>query len=489
MPLQLTNTLTRAKQVFEPIDPKNVRMYVCGPTVYDLAHIGNARPVVVFDVLFRLLRHIYGAEHVTYARNITDVDDKIINAARESGEAIDAITTRTAKAFHDDMAALGALPPTVEPRATQHIPQMIALIERLIARGHAYAADGHVLFSVPSDENYGALSRRDRDEMIAGARVEVAPYKRDPADFVLWKPSTPEQPGWPSPWPNEWGGRGRPGWHIECSAMSAAHLGETFDIHGGGQDLIFPHHENELAQSTCGTDGQFARYWMHNGYVVVGGEKMSKSLGNFFTVRQLLEADDWPGEAHKKGEAIRLTLLSAHYRQPLDFASEKLADAKAQLNRLYGALRHASGVKPAKGKAPPGVLAALKDDLNTPLALAELHELAGELNKARDNMAKADLEGQLLAGGALLGLLQANPEIWFKGVSIKVPTGQLKITGHEPTVTVGPSEEEIEKLISNRTAARKARNFAEADRIRDELAAKGIVLEDSGAGTSWRRAG
>ena len=492
MPLQLTNTLTRAKQVFEPIDPKNVRMYVCGPTVYDFAHIGNARPVVVFDVLFRLLRHIYGAEHVTYARNITDVDDKIINAARESGEAIDAITTRTAKAFHDDMAALGALPPTVEPRATQHIPQMIALIERLIARGHAYVAPegagGHVLFSVSSDKDYGKLSRRDRDEMIAGARVEVAPYKRDPADFVLWKPSTPEQPGWPSPWPNEWGGRGRPGWHIECSAMSAAHLGETFDIHGGGQDLIFPHHENELAQSTCGTDGQFARYWMHNGYVVLRGEKMAKSVGNVVTVRQLLEADDWPGEAHKKGEAIRLTLLSAHYRQPLDFASEKLADAKAQLDRLYGALRHAGGVKPARGKAPPGVVGALKDDLNTPLALAELHELAGALNKAEDDLAKADLAGQLRSGGALLGLLQQDTEAWFKGVASASDTALVTIS--ERVVVRKESEADyIERKIAERNAARKARNFAEADRIRDELAAKGIVLEDSTAGTTWRRAG
>ncbi|MGF1608865.1 MAG: cysteine--tRNA ligase [Kiloniellales bacterium] len=470
MPLQLTNTLTRKKQVFEPIDPQNVRLYVCGPTVYDFAHIGNARPVVVFDVLFRLLRQLYGAGHVTYARNITDVDDKIINAARESGEPIDAITARTTKAFHDDMAALGALEPTVEPRATQHIPQMIALIERLIERGHAYSAPegvgGHVLFSVPSDEDYGVLSRRNRDEMIAGARVDVAPYKKDPADFVLWKPSTAEQPGWDSPW-----GRGRPGWHIECSAMSAAHLGETFDIHGGGQDLIFPHHENELAQSTCGTDGKFARTWMHNGYVIVGGEKMSKSLGNFFTVRQLLEEDDWPGEAHKKGEAIRLTLLSAHYRQPLDFTRDKLADAKAQLDRLYGALRHASDVKPAKGELPAGVVAALKDDLNTPLALAQLHELAGELNKAKDDLAKADLGGQLRAGCALLGLLDKNAEDWFQGGG-----------GDQDAA-------EIESLITARNDARKAKNFAEADRIRDELAAKGIVLEDSAGGTTWRRAG
>ncbi|MDH3476590.1 MAG: cysteine--tRNA ligase, partial [Rhodospirillales bacterium] len=296
MTLQIYDTLTRGKQVFAPLDPANVRVYVCGPTVYDLAHIGNARPVVVFDVLFRLLRHLYGPGHVTYARNITDVEDKIIKAAAENDEPIDHLTARTAEAFHQDMAALGALEPSVEPRATRHIPQMIALIEALIERGHAYAADGHVLFDVPSDPDYGKLSRRSREEQIDGARVEVAPYKKDPADFVLWKPSTPEQPGWDSPW-----GRGRPGWHIECSAMSAEHLGGSFDIHGGGQDLIFPHHENEIAQSTCGNPAEgFATYWMHNGYVVVEGEKMSKSLGNFFTVRQLLEEG-------VRGEVIRLT--------------------------------------------------------------------------------------------------------------------------------------------------------------------------------------
>ncbi|MCG8357599.1 MAG: cysteine--tRNA ligase, partial [Kiloniellales bacterium] len=352
MTLQLYNTLARAKQRFEPLDSSNVRMYVCGPTVYDFAHIGNARPVVVFDVLFRLLRHLYGEERVTYARNITDVEDKIIKAAQENGEPIDTLTARTTEAFHRDMAALGALEPSVEPRATQTIPEMIAIIERLIGRGHAYAAEGHVLFSVPSMADYGRLSGRDREEMIAGARVEVAPYKRDPADFVLWKPSTAEQPGWDGPW-----GRGRPGWHIECSAMSAKHLGETFDIHGGGQDLIFPHHENEIAQSLCGTDGEFAKLWMHNGYVIVNGEKMSKSLGNFFTVRQLLD-EGWPGEA------LRLTLLSAHYRQPLDFTREKVAEAKAQLDRLYGALRHAPDGEDDRD-APSALVSALEDDLNT----------------------------------------------------------------------------------------------------------------------------
>ena len=459
MTLQLYDTLTRAKQAFVPIDSGNVRMYVCGPTVYDFAHIGNARPVVVFDVLFRLLRLIYGVEHVTYARNITDVEDKIIKAAEDNGEAIDDLTARTTEAFHRDMAALCALEPSVEPRATRTIPEMISIIERLIERGHAYVAEGHVLFSVPSMADYGRLSRRDREEMIAGARVEVAPYKQDPADFVLWKPSTPEQPGWDSPW-----GRGRPGWHIECSAMSAKHLGETFDIHGGGQDLIFPHHENEIAQSLCGTDGDFARLWMHNGYVIVGGEKMSKSLGNFFTVRELLE-EGYPGEA------IRLALLSGHYRQPLDITPEKIVEAKAQLDRLYGALRHAAAEETAAGEAPEALRAALEDDLNTPLALAELHEVATELNKAEAASDRARLKGALLDGGALLGLLQQDPEAWFQGA------------GAEAEVA------EIEALITARTAARKARDFAEADRIRHELQGRGILLEDGPGGTTWKRAG
>ncbi len=458
MTLQLHNTLTRRKEAFAPLDPENVRLYVCGPTVYDFAHIGNARPVVVFDVLFRLLKQLYGAGQVTYARNITDVEDKIIKAAQENGEAIEALTARTTDAFHQDMAALGALPPSIEPRATDHIPQMVAMIETLIAKGHAYAAEGHVLFNVPSMADYGQLSGRDREEMIAGARVEVAPYKKDPADFVLWKPSTPEQPGWDSPW-----GRGRPGWHIECSAMSEAHLGQVFDIHAGGQDLIFPHHENEIAQSRCshGT-ALMAKVWMHNGYVVVGGKKMSKSLGNFFTVRELLE-EGYPGEA------IRLTLLSGHYRQPLDVTREKIEEAKAQLDRLYGALRHAGEVQAGPADAPDAMLAALEDDLNTPQALAELHEVAGALNKAADPNEKARLEGQLLAGGALLGLLEADPEAWFQGGS-----GSL-------------SANEIEARIEARKQARKAKDFAEADRIRDDLAAQGILLEDGPEGTTWKR--
>ncbi len=458
MTLQLHNTLTRRKEAFAPLDPENVRLYVCGPTVYDFAHIGNARPVVVFDVLFRLLKQLYGAGQVTYARNITDVEDKIIKAAQENGEAIEALTARTTDAFHQDMAALGALPPSIEPRATDHIPQMVAMIETLIAKGHAYAAEGHVLFNVPSMADYGQLSGRDREEMIAGARVEVAPYKKDPADFVLWKPSTPEQPGWDSPW-----GRGRPGWHIECSAMSEAHLGQVFDIHAGGQDLIFPHHENEIAQSRCshGT-ALMAKVWMHNGYVVVGGKKMSKSLGNFFTVRELLE-EGYPGEA------IRLTLLSGHYRQPLDVTREKIEETKAQLDRLYGALRHAGEVQAGPAEAPDAMLAALEDDLNTPQALAELHEIAGALNKAADPNEKARLEGQLLAGGALLGLLEADPEAWFQGGS-----GSL-------------SANEIEARIEARKQARKAKDFAESDRIRDDLAAQGILLEDGPEGTTWKR--
>lgn len=457
--LQFHNTLTRRKERFEPIDPANVRLYVCGPTVYDFAHIGNARPVVAFDVLFRLLRHVYGDDHVTYARNITDVDDKIIQAAKETGEPIESITARTAQAYHDDMDALGALRPSIEPRATQHIGRMIAMTEALIEKGHAYAAEGHVLFSVTSMADYGELSRLDRDALIAGARVDVAPYKKDPADFVLWKPSTTEQPGWDSPW-----GRGRPGWHIECSAMAEEHLGDVFDIHGGGLDLVFPHHENEIAQSRCahGTQ-QMARVWMHNGYVVVNGEKMSKSLGNFFTVRQLLEEG-------LRGEAIRLALLSGHYRAPLDITREKIAESKGQLDRLYGALR---GLAVDENAEPPAaVLAALADDLNTPLAIAELHELATEMNKAKDEDQRETLAGELLAGATLLGLLQDDPDAWFKGEAAEG----------------GLSAEDIEAMIAARIEARKAKDFAEADRLRDDLLARGITLEDGPGGTTWRRA-
>ena len=454
MVLTLYNTLSRRKEPFEPLDAKNVRMYVCGPTVYDFAHIGNARPVIVFDVLYRLLRATYGASHVRYVRNITDVDDKINAAAQTNKESIRVLTDRTAKAFHEDIEALGCLPPDVEPRATEYVAQMIAMIERLLASDHAYVADGHVLFAVQSDPDYGKLSRRNRDEMIAGARVEVAPYKRDPADFVLWKPSSPDLPGWDSPW-----GRGRPGWHIECSAMSEAHLGESFDIHGGGLDLIFPHHENEIAQSECVHGGKpFVRYWVHNGFVTVEGAKMAKSAGNFRTIRDVL--------AKAPGEAARLAMLMGHYRDPLDWTSDRLAQAKQGLDRFYLGLRGAGAG--TQGSIPERVQAALDDDLNTPLAITVLYELLADLNKASSSTEKARLKGELLAGGAVLGLLQQDPEAWLKGSA--------------------EGDEEIEKLIAARNAARKARNFAEADRIRTELALKGILLEDGSGGTTWRRA-
>ena len=465
MQISLHNTMSRHHEALQPIDPKNVRMYVCGPTVYDRAHIGNARPVVVFDTLFRLLRHAYGEQHVTYVRNITDVEDKIIAAAAENGENIDVLTRRTTEAYHADMAALNALPPSQEPRATAHIAGMVAMIGQLIARGHAYEAQGHVLFDVPSMQTYGELSRRSLDDMIAGARVEVAPYKKSPADFVLWKPSDAAQPGWDSPW-----GRGRPGWHIECSAMAEAAFGITFDIHGGGIDLIFPHHENEIAQSVCAHDGApLARLWMHNGFVQVNGEKMSKSLGNFFTVRDLLDEGF-------KGEAIRLALLSAHYRQPLDFTREGLREATQQLDRFYLALKRAGegamSQGPGAGQASPDLLAALADDLNTPLALSHLHEAATRLNRATDPQEMAEARSELLAGGALLGLLNQRPVEWLQAASSK-----------------GLDAEEIEAQIGERIAARKARNFARADEIRDYLASQGIVLEDGPKGTSWRRSG
>jgi cysteinyl-tRNA synthetase len=458
MDLKITNTLTRDKESFAPIDPSNVRVYVCGPTVYDYAHVGNARPAVVFDVLIRVLRRLYGPAHVKHVSNITDIEDKIMDRSKETGEPIESLTRRTTDAYNADMAAIGVSQPDVQPRATGHVRQMIEMMETLIARGHAYAAEGHVLFSVPSMAEYGRLSRRDRDEMVAGARIEVAPYKQDPADFVLWKPSADDQPGWDSPW-----GRGRPGWHIECSAMAAEHLGEVFDIHGGGLDLIFPHHENEIAQSRC-TFGHdtMAQYWMHNGFVTVEGEKMSKSLGNFYTVHDLLE--DWPGET------IRLLLLSAHYRQPLDFSKAGLREAKAQLDRLYGALRTAEAVRTVDETVPEDIMAALCDDLNTPLAVSRLHEAAGRLNRATTDVERAAAKTALLAGGLVLGLLQGDPEAWFQG-------------------EVGDEAGEIDALIQARADARKAKNFADADRIRDALKARGIELEDGPQGTTWKRAG
>jgi cysteinyl-tRNA synthetase len=458
VPLDLFNTLTRRKEHFEPQVAGKVGLYVCGPTVYDYAHIGNARPVVVFDVLYRLLKHLY--PEVRYVRNITDVDDKIIDRASQSGEQIDSVTARTTEAYHQDMAALNALPPDIEPRATRHIAQMVRMIGKLIDQGNAYEADGHVLFSVPSMPDYGMLSRRSRDELIAGARVEVAPYKRDPADFVLWKPSSDDIPGWPSPW-----GRGRPGWHIECSAMAAEHLGETFDIHGGGLDLIFPHHENEIAQSVCSHGGApLARYWVHNGFLTVEGEKMSKSLGNFFTVRDLL--GQFPGEA------IRLTLLGAHYRQPLDFTRDLLRQSKGNLDRWYNALRCAEEA-PSDAEVPFEVLAALEDDLNTPMAISHVHALATALNKATDPLEKAELKGKLMAAGRLLGILQQDPVAWFQGDAGDAATDDASA---------------IDDLIERRKEARKSKNFAEADRIRKELTDMGIVLEDGPSGTTWKRA-
>ncbi|HEV2303087.1 MAG TPA: cysteine--tRNA ligase, partial [Stellaceae bacterium] len=397
MPLTLYSSLTHRKEAFQPLDPARVRMYVCGPTVYDRAHIGNARAVVVFDQLYRILREEYGAEHVVYVRNITDVEDKIIDAARRNNEPIAALTARTTADFHADMAALGALPPSIEPLATEYISAMIALIERLIAAGHAYEAQGHVLFAVATAPDYGKLARRSREEMLAGARVEVAPYKRDPGDFVLWKPSPPELPGWESPW-----GRGRPGWHIECSAMSEANLGESFDIHGGGLDLIFPHHENEIAQSEAAHRGHvFARVWMHNEMLTVDGVKMSKSLGNIVTVREVLEKG-------APGEAVRLALLSTHYRDPLDWTDEKLRQARASLDRFYRALSlPRDPVFERFGEAEEAlrpVKEALADDLNTPLAVAGLHELAGAVNRTASDAARSALQNALERGGRLMGL-------------------------------------------------------------------------------------
>ena len=453
--LRIYDTLTREKQVFEPIDPNNVRLYVCGPTVYDYAHVGHARRVVVFVPLVRVLRHLY--PHVTYVRNVTDVDDKINERARQSGEPISEVTKRTHQAYLDDMGALNAAKPDIEPRATDHIPEMIAMCESLIEQGFAYAAEGHVLFSVDKYEDYGKFSRRDRKEMIAGARVEVAPYKKDPADFVLWKPSDDDTPGWESPW-----GRGRPGWHIECSAMSTRYLGENFDIHGGGQDLVFPHHENEIAQSCCANQGSsYAKYWMHNGHLMVEGEKMSKSLGNFVTVHDLLE--NWPGEA------IRLAMLGTHYHQPINWTEDNLRQAKEALDRFYTALRQTPDVKPENVPVPASVLNALCDDLNTPLAIAEFHELVTELNKATKKYDKAEAKGRVLAAAELLGILENDPEDWFTGSADEDEAA------------------EIDDLIAQRAEAKKNRDFATADKIRNDLIARGILLEDFKEGTSWKR--
>ncbi|MGE4327997.1 MAG: cysteine--tRNA ligase [Pseudodonghicola sp.] len=444
--IKLHNTKTRRKEVFTPIDPNNVRMYVCGPTVYDRAHLGNARPVVVFDVLYRLLRHVYGADHVTYVRNFTDVDDKIIKRAEESGRPIDLITAETTQWFLDDMGALGALEPNAMPRATQYIPQMIAMIEALIAGGHAYAAEGHVLFSVDSYKTYGALSGRSVEDMIAGARVEVAPYKRDPMDFVLWKPAKADEPGWDSPW-----GRGRPGWHIECSAMSYELLGDSFDIHGGGNDLMFPHHENEIAQSCCAhPEGHFANYWLHNEMLQVEGKKMSKSLGNFFTVHDLL-AKGVPGEV------IRFVFLSTHYRKPMDWTEKKAEEAAATLRNWRGLLE---GAEPTGPDAE--LVEMITDDLNTAGAIARLHAMAKEIaaNPQKDCFFE---KGTMLASARLMGLLTAELGAWAE-------TGSVDLSAHEA------------RLGAARQAAMESKDFSEVDRLKAAYLAAGLEVRMSKAG-------
>lgn len=457
MTLKLYNTLSGRKEVFEPLLPDTVTMYVCGPTVYNLAHIGNARPVVVFDTLFRLLQTHY--DTVIYARNITDVDDKIIAAAREGQRSIESVTEEFTAKYREDMAQLNALPPTLEPHATHNIDAMIALTTTLLQKGHAYEAQGHVLFAVESMADYGRLSGRSLDDMLAGARVEVADYKRHPGDFVLWKPAAAEDPGWDSPW-----GRGRPGWHLECSAMIRAHLGDTIDIHGGGRDLIFPHHENEIAQSRCAHGGDYVRYWMHNAYLDIDGEKMSKSLGNFRTVRDLLQS--------YRGEVLRFALLSAQYRSPLNFSAELLDQAQATLDSLYSTLREVQDVDVDMevNLADEPFYAALNDDLNTPVAIAEIHALAKQLHKAAASE-KSALKGRILAAGNLLGILQQDAVEWLQGAA---SSDAISATA-------------IEALIGERQAAKLAKDYARADAVREDLLAQGVVLEDSREGTKWKR--
>ena len=457
MSLKIYNTMSGAKEEFEPLVADTVTMYVCGPTVYNLAHIGNARPVVVFDTLFRLLQTQYGS--VTYARNITDVDDKIIAAAKEGDRSIESVTDEYTAKYREDMAELNALPPSLEPHATHNIDAMIALTSTLIEKGHAYESQGHVLFAVESMEDYGKLSNRSIDDMLAGARVQVADYKRHPGDFVLWKPADITDPGWDSPW-----GRGRPGWHLECSAMIRAHLGETIDIHGGGRDLIFPHHENEIAQSRCAHGGDYVKYWMHNAYLDIDGEKMSKSLGNFRTVRDLLQS--------YRGEVLRFALLSAHYRSPLNFSVELLEQAQSNLDGFYGTLREVADIELDVDVplADEPFYQALNDDLNTPLAIAELHALAKQLNKAAVED-KPQLKARITAAGNLLGILGQDPDEWLQG----------------DAAADAISAEAIETLIQERVDAKANRNFARADEIRDSLLSEGVVLEDSREGTQWKR--
>lgn len=454
--MKLYDTESKEKREFVPRDPQNVTLYVCGPTVYGYCHIGNFRPPVVFDVLARVLRAQYPA--LTYARNITDIDDKINKAAADEGVGIDVIAERYTQAFHADLAALDVLPPDVEPKVTEHIQEIHQLIQRLLDKGHAYEAQGHVLFSVSSFDNYGQLSKRDPEELLAGARVDVAAYKQDAGDFVLWKPSADDQPGWPSPW-----GRGRPGWHIECSAMAAKHLGETIDIHGGGHDLIFPHHENERAQSCCAHGTGYVNYWMHNGFVNMGKEKMSKSVGNVLLMRNLLEATD--------GEVIRHFLLSAHYRAPLEWNEDALTQSKNALDRLYGALRKLADISVPEGMAshvPSAFSKALNDDLNTPRALAELFALAKQANVSDSIDEKRQLKAALLQCGEFLGLLQKDPAQWFYGQASAVDA------------------QKIDQLIAERLTARENKDWARADEIRDILIEMNVVLEDGEAGTIWR---
>ena len=455
--IKLTNSLTRKKEEFIPLDPDHVKLYACGPTVYNYAHLGNGRMAVVFDLWARLLRHIY--PKVTYVSNITDVEDKIIVAAKESGQEISVITEKYTKIYNDDMAMLGVELPDIQPKATEHIQEMIDQIIQLIERGHAYEAEGHVLFHVPSNPSYGALSGRSRDEQVAGARVEVAPYKRDPADFVLWKPSNEDQPGWDSPW-----GVGRPGWHIECSAMAEKHLGLPFDLHGGGADLKFPHHENEIAQSCCaqGTPEKvknFSNYWIHNGFVTVEGEKMSKSLGNFLLVHDLIK--------DHKGEVLRLALLSAHYRQPLDWSAQILHQSQVLLDKLYAKLLELKDVQVEQAEQniiPVPFLESLCDDLNTPLLIAELNKLLQEKDQKK-------LKGTLLNLGNLIGILQEDPEVWLKK---DVDHSELDV-------------EQIERLIAERTEAKKNKDFDRSDEIRDELLVLGVEIKDTRDGTTWEK--
>ena len=453
--IYLHNTLKQRKEEFVPIDASNVRMYVCGPTVYDKAHLGNAKTPVVYDVLYRLLCYVYGQEHVTYVSNITDVDDKILNKHKETGKSIREITEQTYNWYLDDMKKLNVLSPNYRPRATEYIPEMIKLVELLLQNGHAYIAENQVLFDVDSMPNYGFLSGRSMKEMVAGARIEVASYKKNPADFILWKPSDADQPGWNSPW-----GYGRPGWHLECSAMSSKLLGNDFDIHGGGSDLIFPHHENECAQSCCAYPGtHFAHYWVHTGMLMINGVKMSKSLGNFYTVDEIL--------AKYPAEALRLLFLTTHYHQPFNFTFEGLEQAKNILDKFYNALLKNADVLAEKVAPSEKLINALADDLNTPLALSYLHETLSNLNKAETIEERSKYKSELLANAYMLGLLYNDAESWFKGAD--------------------DNNSEIETLIAKRAEAKKNKDWATADAIRNELKEKGIVLEDGAQGTTWKR--